>query len=1132
MRFTKIPLIATLMAVALSLLIVLPTLAQVSGDRTDGRVSVGSWLDVRVADNLANIADGTTLIGTTAHATAATPFDAQDTYFDGRLYVSNKAGKVDETTANATPRAGWSGAEAEHEFTEAGAYNTILVTAAVVDGDGGLVTEVSSGFPDDSTTDAVDESMVGCTTADLPAAGTASVTSAAVATIKNLRNNNSVKAYLIDTGTDDGATPSNGSIFQGLVAVWDQEAGFDPHNGPCANHGDPQRFRDNTAAGTADDIEDPSDGWTGDSAAVILARDGDTLQISVAGVSGTVSVIVDGAPPVIDDVTPEVGGTQKSSTINLGFTVSDDGSGIRYDGESGSSTDADLQPHNGDNDNRFDEPITTEGGDGATEDIEIFFATDKTAAITDAATAGYNANPNFDDADESSEYGSNGWTQRMPGVTYDMDMRLVDKKFNTYYWQVTAKDRVGNMATTDADEDKPGDQPYSFNVDDQDPEVEFARTGVGYEAGTGEFRNRSWIALNFRNEGTGDGFGGEDRIAADSVAPGDFTVDGHTVMSVLVPSDKQKCDRDIIDPVKDPDNDTKEDADNIHAISVPSTSPDHVAGKPAKDAVAADTAATPPVEAELEEKATGACLFEPRARVYLQLSDELASDETPTIQLLGGVLKDAAGNNNVTQSIESKEVLDRIAPGVSITVTSDSGATGRVATDRDGSFKVRVESDEDLARFPRLYFSTIEGTDPDAADDKVGAATKLKVAAVTASGGLSLTEKEINVWEKSVDADSLPGGDVDRLLAVIVTATDVAGNSGNSAGWKDGGGSAAGPDAGDALTFKSLDAGGFLVEIDGTMKKATIEVLPPTDPDADKKDKTESTNPYIRIKFSEGNEYGIAVTEAADGDDDTVEETDTAHKADIGSNKSSNTDSHADVSITSLELNGANRLSDLVRVKAGEYVLAVTGLEVGEYEIVYTAQDDVGNKTDPEEQKFTFEVQVRQPYKIELQPGWNLVSFPGDPFNPAVGNVVGDGLKADTVLGYQGGEWVTAVRNEEGGWQGTLTDIRGGYGYWVRTTALESISTVIPPILPTANLPSVPVTSGWNLLGVVDAQQRKAGTTEDADEYFTSLNVWRVGYGFNTQLNQWSKLLPGTDNTVANGKGYWVWSTKAGTLVP
>ena len=60
------------------------------------------------------------------------------------------------------------------------------------------------------------------------------------------------------------------------------------------------------------------------------------------------------------------------------------------------------------------------------------------------------------------------------------------------------------------------------------------------------------------------------------------------------------------------------------------------------------------------------CDFEPRARIYLELADELASDEEPTVQLLGGVFKDIAGNNNVTQSIKA---LDNIAPGVSITIT-------------------------------------------------------------------------------------------------------------------------------------------------------------------------------------------------------------------------------------------------------------------------------------------------------------------------------------------------------------------------------------------------------------------------------------------------------------------------------
>ena len=55
------------------------------------------------------------------------------------------------------------------------------------------------------------------------------------------------------------------------------------------------------------------------------------------------------------------------------------------------------------------------------------------------------------------------------------------------------------------------------------------------------------------------------------------------------------------------------------------------------------------------------------------------------------------------------------------------------------------------------------------------------------------------------------------------------------------------------------------------------------------------------------------------------------------------------------------------------------------------------------------------------------------------------------------------------------------------------------------------------------------------DEYLTSLGKnWRVAYSFETQQNSWSKLLPGAtqNNEVKNGKGYWLWNTAPGTLVP
>ena len=57
MRFTKIPLIATLMAVALSLLIVLPALAE-NRERTDGRGGNANNMEIGVFDNITDARAG------------------------------------------------------------------------------------------------------------------------------------------------------------------------------------------------------------------------------------------------------------------------------------------------------------------------------------------------------------------------------------------------------------------------------------------------------------------------------------------------------------------------------------------------------------------------------------------------------------------------------------------------------------------------------------------------------------------------------------------------------------------------------------------------------------------------------------------------------------------------------------------------------------------------------------------------------------------------------------------------------------------------------------------------------------------------------------------------------------------
>ena len=973
---------------------------------------------------------------------------------------------------------------------------------------------------------------------------------AAEATVKNERSGESVNAYLVKTAGTDG----DKYIYQGIVAVWDnEEEGLEKHSADCganAAHGDPRRWynsdTENVTTGEFDFVNDnagenrlppnPNDGWTDDSAAVIPARDGDTITISVKGVSGEIELVVDGEAPEIDDVTPSSGGLQKSSSVSLGFTVSDDGSGLRYDGEAGGSEDDDDSPHNGDGDQHFNEPFTSKNdddtaGNGATADIEVLYREPESAAVVVRGDemapppTNYHANNNFNADDEVSQYGSNDWTEVTKGVEYQLDMRLVGQSFGEYEWQIIARDRVGNEAIIDANDGKEGKQPFTFMVDNEGPEVARARTGIGYKPGMGETKSRSWIALNFVNE---DMPNSPDILDASTVEPSDFTVDGHTVMSVIVPSDKQVCEGDnpVTEEIESKDNITAYDAGDGDRVDMIEDDPD-----------------TDADESDLVGKVPENCDFEPRARVYLELADELEGDETPTIQMLGGAFKDKAGNNNITQSIGKSDVQDKIAPNVSVTITSSSEVSNRPATNAKGSFTVRIESDEDLARFPALYFATLTGTAKITGEgvEAGNAANSMKIAAP--SGNFQPSEKETNVWEKKVDAKDLPGSG-NRIVAVIVTAKDDADNSGNSPGWSDSVSGDGMPGMGEKLDFKKLNAGGFLVEIDSIVGRdpenmAEIDVLP----SAGEAGTTESLNPYLQIKFGEPNEYGISVM----GNTDT---TDTfsgmSYKVDIGDGDTVQVDSHSAVTLTSLKITRGDTTvfehdpeseENLIEQTApGVFNIALSNLEVGEYTIAYTAVDDIGNKigSEDEPEEFEFEVLQRKPYGVRLNPGWNLISLPGDPFNTSLAEVIGD-LKANTVLGYQGGEWVTAVRNEDGSWQGTLTEIVGGYGYWVQTSVVEDIEVIIPPASPTQVLPSVPVVSGWNLLGVVDVDQAKEGTEDNADQYFTSLNSWRVAYSYDTQMNNWSKLIPKVENEpamVKNGKGYWVWVTKAGKLVP
>ena len=169
----------------------------------------------------------------------------------------------------------------------------------------------------------------------------------------------------------------------------------------------------------------------------------------------------------------------------------------------------------------------------------------------------------------------------------------------------------------------------------------------------------------------------------------------------------------------------------------------------------------------------------------------------------------------------------------------------------------------------------------------------------------------------------------------------------------------------------------------------------------------------------------------------------------------------------------------------------------------------------------------RPPYRIDLVAGWNLISFPGDPVDTAIGSVIGPDLQVDAVLGYQNGSWTAAIRTADGEWVGTtLTEIEGGWGYWVLTSVAETIEVSLTTALrpPYGCIGAI----GWNLEGVVDVELRPAGTKVDADDYFHERfsNDWKVAYRFDAAAVQWDEpIRPDSGRTLETGAGYWVWAT-------
>ena len=182
----------------------------------------------------------------------------------------------------------------------------------------------------------------------------------------------------------------------------------------------------------------------------------------------------------------------------------------------------------------------------------------------------------------------------------------------------------------------------------------------------------------------------------------------------------------------------------------------------------------------------------------------------------------------------------------------------------------------------------------------------------------------------------------------------------------------------------------------------------------------------------------------------------------------------------------------------------------------------------------------RDPVSIDLKPGWNLISLPFPPANPAINSVVNANHPADIVMAYDNEKeaWLPSRRDADTRlFAGDVTVITADSAYFIRTPSAQSLTLPRPPLAITAETPPplrvIYVGAGWNLVPFA-SNKFPPPDTIPAYEYFGTLGAdgWLKALTFNPVEGTWESMGPQSGGEVQLGKGYWLYATKAGMIIP
>ena len=520
-------------------------------------------------------------------------------------------------------------------------------------------------------------------------------------------------------------------------------------------------------------------------------------------------------------------------------------------------------------------------------------------------------------------------------------------------------------------------------------------------------------------------------------------------------------------------------------------------------------------------------------KVYLDVA-EMGSNDTPDVSVAEEAVSDRAGN----PTAEDKEVesTDGIPAGLNVTVVG-TGEGDRPITDADGVVTITISSDEKLKGRPEVQIRRVEEDYTLSGDDE---------------GGESDPTGTANEWEFETDIGAA------GLYNVYVTAVDRVSSGDSSAGMQPG---VPTDHDNDEDTPKVPSEEDF--ELDADLLKGNKLILfevddgiqkPAFTPDED--ESTDDENVFIRIDFaSEGKEYGLeAKCTEDDGDGETGLNDEGKCAADYTkSNTGEFTDKPGDVAtdfdtsglveITSATFNGDDVTDDIISRDWVLFVYRPGGLTDGDHKLEIEVMDKAGNE---DEFSVEFSKTPRKPYKLALNPGPNLISFPANPVDGDVNAVFGGAGNEDimSVVTFDNasGLWMTATRGEDGMFMGDLTNIDASHGYWVVADGVLDLSVQLSPGNVIGTPPFISVQQGWNLVPVTDTDQSEAGTGFATNEYFANVDA-EVVYGYDSLSGglvrlSTAKLTPEEiaageeQDMVVTGSAYWVYANEAGIIIP